>query len=323
MSVYISREIWQEHIQGWRITDCAVRDRNIVYLCMRLDLPHETASDMWDHDIQTTIGVVYLDTPEKPFGRRILTGYNRPKLGVALQPKSQGLLAARNSNGQVSVLGGGGKFNDEYIDKGRWPMPNRVKCLFGYAYAVGSHRKIYKRVAIGRWESITDLPIGDENTKVGFKDLDAFSESDMYAVGGHGDVWHYDGRRWEQLGFPTNVQLATVTCAGDGKVYISGEGGSLWMGRGSSWERIYHGSASILWNDVLWFEDRLWLASDYQFRVWDAQKKALKPVEHEGKPVSIYGHMDARDGLLVVASQREVMAFDGRQWRVIVSPLFT
>ena len=154
----------------------------------------------------------------------------------------------------------------------------------------------------------------------GFNDLDAFSESDMYAVGGHGDVWHFDGREWSQRGFPSNVQLGTVTCAGDGNVYISGEGGSLWVGRESTWKLIYKGGSSILWNDVLWFNDKLWLASDYQLRIWNG--KALEPVTHEGRQVPICGNMDAHDGILVVASLECVMSFDGREWRTIVAPYF-
>jgi hypothetical protein len=152
----------------------------------------------------------------------------------------------------------------------------------------------------------------------GFSDLDAFSESDMYAVGGNGDVWHYDGKKWTQMGFPSNVELGTVTCAGDGQVYISGEGGSLWVGQKSTWKSIYKGSSSILWNDVLWFEGKLWLASDYQFRIWNG--KELEPVMHEGKPVPMNGHMDVHDGLLAIASSEYVMTYDGKNWKHIVAP---
>lgn len=120
------------------------------------------------------------------------------------------------------------------------------------------------------------------------------------------------------MGFPTNVQLGTVTCAGDGNVYISGEGGSLWVGEKSTWKVIYHGGSSILWNDVLWFQDKLWLASDYRLRCWNGHE--LEAVAHDGASVPIYAHMDAYDGLLVVASPDYVMSFDGQIWRKLVSP---
>ncbi len=133
------------------------------------------------------------------------------------------------------------------------------------------------------------------------------------------DVWSSaDGKAWKQIGFPSNVQLGTVTCAGDGKVYISGEGGSLWVGRDSTWKSIHKGSSSILWNDAAWFDGQLWLSSDCQFRVWNGSE--LLPVTHKGELVSASGHMDVRDGLLGIARPTHVWTFDGQQWRTIVAP---
>lgn len=276
---------------------------------------------MWDHDIQTKILVLNLlkaGDSHDCYGTRTLSGYNKPRIGITQKPLQQTLLVARNNDGQVSVMGGGAKFPDEFIDPGKVPMTWRVKTIDGYAYSIGGQRKIYKRVDIGKWVRMADLPRSERIEAVGFRDLDAFSENDMYAVGGHGDVWHFNGKAWKQMGFPSNRQLATVTCAGDGKVYISGEGGSLWAGRLSTWEPLYEGASSVLWNDVLWFDGRLWLASDYQLRTWDG--RALAEVAHQGDGVPIYGHMDARDGLLAVASPWSVMTFDGKAWRTIVAP---
>lgn len=317
---YLIKKIWKEELSGWLITDCALRNKTAIYLCLRKDIPHDRASRIFDDEIETGLFVLSLAEPTgERFGARTLTGYNKPKLGVALFPLEQGLLVARNGDGQVSVMGGGKKFPDEFIDQGNWPMTWRVKCINGYAYSAGDVRKIYKRVDIGKWIKIGEgIPIVEATSAQGFNDIDGFSESDMYAVGGHGDVWHYDGKIWKQMGFPSNVRLATVTCAGDGNVYISGEGGSLWVGKKSTWKRVYEGGSSILWNDVLWFDNKLWLASDYQFRIWDG--KEMQSVEHKGESIPAYGHMDARDGLLLVASPHAVWSFDGKEWKTIVAP---
>ena len=296
---------------------------DLIYLCLRENIPHEKASEMWDHDIPAQIFGLYLHLPDTPFGSQELDGFNRARCGVSRKPLSQGLIVARNNDGDVWAMGGGRKGAMEHIAPGQVPMTWRIKCINDYAYSVGDRRKIYKRVDIGKWEKFADLPRGGEDIEnYGFNDMDAFSESDMYAVGGAGDVWHFDGKAWEQQGFPSNVELATVTCAGDGHVYISGEGGSLWRGRESTWKKIYTGGSSILWNDVLWFEDKLWLASDYQFRIWDG-KALIKPTYDggpDGKSVPIYGHMDAYDGLLVVASPEVVMAYQDGQWRTLIAP---
>ena len=60
--IYLREETWRKYIQNWFITDCAVRDRNIIYLCLREDIPNEKASLMWDHDILTRQFALYLDT---------------------------------------------------------------------------------------------------------------------------------------------------------------------------------------------------------------------------------------------------------------------
>ena len=207
----------------------------------------------------------------------------------------------------------------EHIASGRRPFPNRLKCIDGFTFAVCYPREIYKRVAVGKWEPLGAIPCAEkELNQAGFNDMDAFSESDMYAVGGHGDVWHFDGHQWCQMGFPSNVQLATVTCAGDGNVYISGEGGSLWVGQKSTWKRVYKGESSLLWNDVLWFDNKLWLASDYQFRVWNGKDR--ERVTHNGEIVSMNGHMDAHDGILAIANASFVMTFNGQEWRTVVAP---
>jgi hypothetical protein len=201
----------------------------------------------------------------------------------------------------------------------RWPGTQRLKCINGYTYAVGTGRNLYKHVEVGKWVAfIEGIPKVTPSIALGFKDMDAFSESDMYPVGGHGDVWHFNGTRWQQMRFPSNVQLGTVTCAGDGNVYISGEGGSLWGGGKSAWKPIYVENSSILWNDVLLFQDKPWLASDYKFR--QLKDKKLEPVMHEGEKVHMNGHMDVYDGLLAIASAEYVWSFNGKSRLKLVEP---
>jgi len=320
--IYLDENVWRDCIKGWYITDCAVRERTIVYLCLRKKVSAKRAAEMWDSEIPSQVFVLNLAESGDWFSAIELEGWYAPLIGVARKPLRQGLLVDCNTNGTVSVMGGGKEFPNELIAPNRVPMTNRVKCINDYAYSVGSNRKIYKRTGIGKWELFAELTEkhykGYTVSDYGFEDMDAFSETDMYAVGGRGDVWHFDGKIWVQQGFPSNEQLGTVTCAGDGYVYVSGEGGTIWRGRKSTWERIYQGDSSILWNDVLWFEDKLWLASDDQARIWDGKK--LAPITHDGKEVYIYGHMDAYDGLLVISSPTTVKAYNGQKWRTLVAP---
>lgn len=317
------KHIWSKHFKNWSITDCAIRDKNLIYFCLRERVDSEKASLMWDHDIKSKIFSLNISQAiGDKFGATDLSGFNKPLIGVCTKPLPRGLMVSQNNDGQVYLVGGGAPASEEFIDAGKIPATNRVKCINGYAYSVGSFHSIYKRTDTNSWVKFGEFPHVEASISQGFKDMDAFSESDMYAVGGDGDVWRFDGARWRQQGFPSNLQLATVTCAGDGRVYISGEGGSLWRGRESSWELIYKGGSSIMWNDVLWFESKLWLASDYQFRIWNGAQLISPTLDGtpEGETVPVFGHMDVRDGLLVVASPNVVMSFDGREWRTLVAP---
>jgi hypothetical protein len=323
MKNFVNKQLWLEIFKGWLITDCAVRDRDTISLCLRKKTSANEASSVWDSDIATTLVGLFMNaTPPQDHAYAIFeSGFHLPILGVSRSPFShpQALLASKARHGDVWPRGSGLNGPFEYIHKDGDLFTKRLKCINGITYAVVTGRRIYKRVAVGQWVPLNEgFPKIKRSLSQGFSDMDAFDESDMYAVGGNGDVWHYDGKKWTQMGFPSNVELGTVTCAGDGNVYISGEGGSLWVGQKSTWKSIYKGSSSILWNDVLWFEGKLWLSSDYQFRIWNG--KDLEPVLHEGKAVPMNGHMDAYDGLLAIASSEYVMTYDGKAWKTIVAP---
>ena len=322
MNVFLDKKRWTEVFSEFEIVDVAVQERGILHLCARLRMTSDAASHLMDHDIETRIIILYTDKPEgENCGFEELTGMAFPKVGVSRKPfpKPSGLVSAMNRDGDVWPRGGGVDGPMEHIAPGKSPGTKRLKCINGFTYSVGIGRALYKRVGVGKWIPFQEgFPKVESTNRHGFRDLDAFSESDMYAVGGHGDVWHFDGNKWRQMGFPSNVQLATVTCAGDGNVYISGEGGSLWVGGESTWKSIYEGSSSVLWNDVLWFQNKLWLASDYQFRQLNG--KNLEPVTHEGEAVPMSGHMDVYDGLLAIANLQYVRSFDGTTWRRLVQP---
>ncbi|UOD33629.1 hypothetical protein INH39_30585 [Massilia violaceinigra] len=94
----------------------------------------------------------------------------------------------------------------------------------------------------------------------------------MYAVGGGGSVWHYNGSEWVRLPFPTDRRLHTVTCAADGYVYITDIQGSLWKGRNSKWQQILRRGQSLPFVDSAWFNGTLWCANDYGMYVLEGSE---------------------------------------------------
>ena len=319
----VAKALWQQMLQGFEITGIAIRDKATLQLVGKKALPADEATHLSDSQIPTRIVSIFLNEPvDDNIECQELHGMAYPRVGVSRMPfpRPSGLVASMNRDGDVWPLGGGNG-PAEQIAPGQRPAVRRLKCIGGYTYSVGIARKVYKRIAVGKWERLDAIPkpVGDaEIDAAGFNDLDAFSESDMYAVGGHGDIWHFNGSAWRQMGFPTNEQLATVTCAGDGNVYITSEGGSLWVGQKSTWRLLQKQSSSVLCNDAVWFNGQLWMGSDYALRVWDG--KAIVPPTHEGKIILASGHVDAYDGLLAVADLWNVSTFDGQTWRQVVAP---
>jgi hypothetical protein len=53
MTTYLTIENWKSQVNGWLITDCAIRNRDIAYFCLRKETPAEEASLLLDHDIHT------------------------------------------------------------------------------------------------------------------------------------------------------------------------------------------------------------------------------------------------------------------------------
>ncbi|MBO9688286.1 MAG: hypothetical protein J7598_16915 [Mitsuaria chitosanitabida] len=319
----LNQSAWEDVFKGYEIVGVAIRDRDTLQTLARKAVTPEEGSHLLDGQIPTRIASIFLSDPEEDnVGYQELNGFAYPKLGVSRAPfeRPGGLVTGMGKDGHAWPFGGGNG-PMEMICPGDRPATLRLRCHFGRTYSVGLGRAIFRRDAVGQWTRIEGIPMSrDEDAlqAAGFTDLDAFSETDLYAVGGHGDVWHFDGQAWRQMRFPSNEQLATVTCGGDGQVYITSEGGSLWVGERSTWRLLERRGSSILWNDTRWFNDQLWLASDYQLRVWNGREIAVP--EHEGKPVLASGHMDAHDGLLVVADLWTVSTFDGREWRKVVAP---
>lgn len=204
-------------------------------------------------------------------------------------------------------------------------------------YAVGAHFRIFKRLPTQQWKEQKEIPLlpglsSKEHDKItqaisegDCYDLSGFSKNDMYAVGGGGTVWHFNGMTWENLPFPTNHRLHTVTCGGDGFVYITDISGSLWKGRNSTWQRISLRSQSLPFADAAWYMGTLWCANDYGMFVLEGSelvaihqsRKHLAPAD-----IAMVGHrIDvAPDGRkMLVCGAHGAAIHDGTCWKMLFS----
>jgi hypothetical protein len=196
-------------------------------------------------------------------------------------------------------------------------------------YAVGGPVRVYKRLGQNCWinlsESIPIPPSFKSGSVVGhdFYDLAGFSESDMYAVGGKGNVWHFDGKLWKQIVFPTNIELDTVVCAKDGNVYITDVRCSVWVGHDATWRKICESDVPLRFFDSAWFANRLWCANDYGIWVLENNKLiSAQEAKENPMPENVLGLCNridvSPDGKkMLVCGPDGAAVYDGQSWSVL------
>jgi len=218
----ISLQEYKKVLRKYSITDCAIRTKDIFMFIGSEILTDEEIEeyDKGNYDLATRPKrvVVFFREPFED-GRQWfyddLIGWRTCRIGATNHPKSQSITIARdNLENRVYVTGSGPAHEaspiksipDGGINRG---TIERLKTIDGQLYFCGGLRNTGKRIGEDHWVSLSDtvprLNTGDtirDITEAGFSDIDGFSESDLYAAGGHGDVWHFNGQQWRAIAFP-------------------------------------------------------------------------------------------------------------------------
>lgn len=320
MKQTLNKEFWEEGFKGYVITGIAVRTNDIVYLLARADWSQDKVSRLDDHEIPTRVISLYEEDEQLEIGGVELGPFERPVLGVSLKPIGQALVVSNAMHAPVLPIGGGrADWDLEFMEKGNFPFCSKMKCIDGYTWAVGHNRQVYRRADIGKWEVLNKKGDGEgQFFDLGFDDLDGFSEQDVYAAGGKGDVWHYNGSQWTKCKFPSEEQLNVVCCAKDGYVYIAGRKG-IWKGKADNWEKVCEIDTSNPIKTARWFKDKLWMTTDYGMYIWDG-KNIQTEVIYNGYRLPIQGKLDCTEDILFVANTYAVWSFDGEIWTEVLRP---
>ncbi|NMO18963.1 hypothetical protein HPC49_14605 [Pyxidicoccus fallax] len=341
----LDRKTWDDFFGGFQVTDCAIEDRERLYFALT-SLPDDDEDGLDEALPRTRFVSCALEQPlERRFYFAEFDSLSYPSTAVVTAP-APGFLAV-DVRGQVYSLLDGDERNEDRLLS---PWPNNhliqrdmrssiqaLKRVGDRVYALATERQLFLREGVGRWKPLANTPEGvpfpmklepgaSSAQNMGFKDLSAFSPDDMYAVGGSGDVWHYGGKRWSQVKFPSDLRLDTVCCAGDGKVYITGQDGTVWAGREGTWKQVQQGAFGGFdrFVDSVWFADTLYCGSTGH-GLWKLDGKGrLAPVRQvDTNPISNmeYGHprLDVSlDGKhLLIASGGQAILHDGKQWELL------
>lgn len=324
--------------------DCVVRSRRIFVFITEPELTdaqvEEEEQGGYDPGLRRKgIYTLIRDAePGKRWSGKYQYGWQTIITGAATQPLNQSLNVESfavfpSMDHRVYVTGSGPAYEDAPItslsaddaDRKRGHFTrgsiNRLKSIGGFLYACGGGRTLAKRIGKSDWISFTqDIPSpisqGVKSGDAGFVDFDGFSESDIYAAGGHGDVWHFDGQSWRQVAFPSNEVLNSVCCGDDGNVYISGYEGVTWMGRGDTWRKIHHGGISLGFRDMVWYEDKVWCTSDYG--LWTIENGKLSTADVPPEVRACSGHLSVGDGVLLLAGLYGAVFREAGQWETII-----
>lgn len=249
-------------IKSYHVSNCAIRSKDSIYITFE-----DHQEDDENADILFCAGLFYPKT-ERVWSGDLFSNVYRVQSCVI--PKGPAILV--DFKGQVLSQIGETSRETKFKFEKRLPLIRQVcvmqvREIAGKAYMAGSLRTVFRREGPNKWTCLSgnDLSVRDETDRqkrdFGFRDIDGFSADDIYACGGEGDLFHYDGKQWNEIDCPTNVSLLSICCAGNGKVYVGGRKGMLLEGRGDEWEVVDKCGSSWI-RSLAWYKDKLYLAAD-------------------------------------------------------------
>ncbi len=325
-TVEISVSDFDYSFKGYQIVDCAVRRDDIFYFSLAEDYtkrPDWTGGEGPSYNSLMHRVVCYARNlaPDERCTHEQLKGFSHILAGVSEVPKQQ--FVGSDNDGNIYVLGSG----DDEIEQ---PLINgsengiargaitRLRTIEGVLYVAGTGRSVGYREGKNKWVSLTqgmNYTYKSDRSTAGFRDIDGFSRSDIYCVGGQGDVWKFDGEGWSRVHFPSNIHLHSVCCAGDGFVYVTGYGGTTFKGRDNKWTKIFDASLSLPFKRMVWYRGKVWCTNDYGLWTIENDKLQVADVGDDVKVAS--GYMSVKGDTLLVGGYNGAAYCHAGKWMTI------
>lgn len=310
----------KQHFEGYFIYDCAIRAANVFSFILFRHGDDATEPE------KRLLNYFPDDPQDDRFGFASFRGFASPHLAIATKPIEKAIMIGLN--GGVAALGAGPDSGvQDKIPSGAHDQPifggvSGVTAINGYVYAVGGWRHVGKRIDTNQWVALHDrksmpVPKGKNGINYdGFRAISGFDEDDVYCVGGDGDAWRFDGKKWRQCPLPSNMSLWSVCCAEDGFVYIGAQSGSIIKGRGDKWTVIHKGDLTLPFKDLVWFDGKVWCTSDYG--LWTIENDKLVESELPAAVTACSGNLAAGFGKLLLAGINGATVYDGKNWERLI-----
>lgn len=244
-------------------------------------------------------------------------------IAIAKKPLQQMIVVSEF--GQVVATGSKDVHEEEVRDgeistEGRGPL-RRAANIGNSVYVCGMNRQVYKRVDANKWVCIDkSMRPADKEGVVGFEAIAGLSEDDIYAVGWEGEIWHYDGAKWQKEKSPTKLILTGVAVADGGIVYACGQMGTIIKKENGEWKIVAkkENPQDDLW-DIKWFRGKLYISSMSWLVVYNEQKDSLEPVDFGTLNPQTFYHLSVADGIFWSIGAKDILSFDGKKWSRVFS----
>lgn len=336
MNEIINKETWTTFFSGYTIYDCAIpRENGFGFLLV------EEKPDRDIRPITRFINMSIDQAPDRRLAAHITADFTFATMAASINPPEYVAVDTCSQVYSASALKKGlERPIDQLVDmrtfQGRVGIISKVVRAAGTIYALGNYRKIYRRIGAEQWIELgmegkgvplpSDIATSSVTRKYRLADMGAFNENDMYVVGEQGDVWHFDGEHWRNCQVPTNADLDTVCCAGDGLVYLTDKKGKVWAGVRDEWQLVAEADIAPGYQpvDACWFNQRLYLGGYGGLWTIDKERKALIPLkqlEADAPNATTGGRLDiSPDGrFLLTAGPYGACLHDGTGWRQLFS----
>lgn len=239
---------------------------------------------------------------------------------IAVDHAAEELLLVAQGGNVLRHNPNGGK-SERKLTREEMVLSRNVRFIGEHFYVVGGVRRVMRRDDVEQWSDITEQLRTDqparETLSWGFEDIDGFTEQDMYAAGGRGDAWRYDGTSWYPLQLPTNASLESVCCASDGNVYLGGSGHTLLRGRENHWRIVHQAETNQAFLQVVEFQQRVFAVDEWGRTLYEVIDDEVKPIDTGDYQFPEAGClcMATGHGMLLVAGAESASLFDGTRWR--------
>lgn len=313
--VKVTKEVWDSMLKDWSFCDCAIADEEFGFVLLHKDfvLLHRERKDTDKETARKSKILKYKNSSFEQLESEILDiskisciPKNKNNLFLMLDMDGRSLF----SDSDEQILGLEKPISTKLANADFVTGFSNIKRIENQLFAVASPSGIYRRIKQSRWIR-EKLPV----LEISMYDLSGFSLTHIYAVAQKGYVWHFDGKKWNEIPRFTNEDLENVCCA-DEFVYIITLGGEAYKGRNDQWKSIGKVTEWPL-NSVYAF-GKVWISADLEIWTIDQDDQ----IEQYDLPEKIDGKfiwLDvAYDGQKILGcGPLGAALFDGKEWELI------